>query len=117
MSRDWSKADPDSIELSSAPQKMKPISNQVVVKLDPLPEKSEGGLFLAPDSRDHEHHTGTIVAVGPGKVASKTNIRYPMTVKVGDRVLLGRYVGSNLTFEGETYRIMPEEQLYCVIED
>lgn len=117
MSRDWSKADPDTISLSSAPQKMKPIGNQVVVKLDPLPEKSDGGLFLAPDSRDHEHHTGTIVAVGPGKVAPKTHIRWPMETKVGDKVLLGRYVGANFTFEAETYRIMPEEQLFCVIED
>ena len=117
MNRDWSAADPDTVSLECAPQKMRPIGNQVVVKLDPLPEKSEGGLFLPVDNRSQEHHTGTVVAVGPGKVAPKTHVRYPMETKIGDKVLLGRYVGSNLEFEGQTYRIMPEEQLYCIIED
>jgi len=113
---DWNAKDPDSISLTSAPEKMKPLGNQVVVKLDPLPEKSEGGLWLAADSRDHEHHTGTVVAVGPGKVAPKTGIRCPMELEPGDKVLLGRYVGANFEHEGNVYRIMPEEQIYCVVE-
>lgn len=117
MNKDWNKADPEEIFLSRAAGKIKPIGNQVVVKLDPLPEKSEGGLWLATDSRDHEHQTGRVMAVGPGKVAPKTHIRYPMELKVGDKVLLGRYVGANFKFEGNIYRIMPEEQIYCRIEE
>jgi chaperonin GroES len=113
---DWNAKDPDTISLNGAPENMRPLGNQVVVRLDPLPEKSEGGLWLALDSRDHEHHTGTVIAVGPGKVAPKTGIRHPMELKVGDSVLLGRYVGANFTYEGEVYRIMPEEQIYCVVE-
>jgi len=117
MSIDWSAKDPDSIPLDGDPNKMRPVGNQIIVKLDPLPEKSEGGLWLAVDSRDHEHHTGTVIAVGPGKVAPKTGIRCPMELKTGDKVLLGRYVGANFTFEGDVYRIMPEEQIYCVVEE
>ena len=117
MSRDWSAADPDKIDLVGNPSKLRPTGNQVVVKLDKLPEKSAGGLYLAPESRDHEHHTGVVVAVGPGKVALKTGIRCPMSLKVGDKVLLGRYVGADFKYEGDTFRVMPEEQIYCSIEE
>lgn len=117
MSRDWNAADPDRISLDSPPEKMRPTRDQVVVKLDPLPEKSEGGLFLPTDSRSHEHHMGTVIAVGPGWVAPKTGNRCPMQLKVGDKVLLGRYVGADFEYEGETYRIMPEHQIYCSVEE
>jgi chaperonin GroES len=117
-SKDWAAADPDQIKLGSNPSKIKPMGNQVVVKLDPLPEMSESGLLhLATDSRDHEHRIGTVMAVGPGWIAPKTGIRCPMELVVGDRVLIGRYVGAQFTFEGETFQIMPEEQIYCAIEE
>lgn len=108
--------DIESIPVESNPEKMKPIGNQVVIKLDPLPEKTESGLYLALDSKAHEHCEGTVVAVGPGRVAPKTGIRYPMELQVGNRVLIGRFGGANFDFEGQTYRIINEEQVYCVIE-
>jgi chaperonin GroES len=109
--------DIESISVESNPEKMKPIGNQVVIKLEPLPEKTESGLYLPVDSKAHEHCQGTVVAMGPGKVAPKTGIRYPMELKVGDKVLIGRFGGANFDFEGQTYRIINEEQVYCVIEE
>jgi len=111
-----SSIDPDQIKLASDPTKMKPTGNQVVVELEPFVEKSAGGLFLPTDSRMHEHRVGTVIAVGPGKIAYKTGVRCPMDLKVGDKVLLGRYIGADFQYNNKTYRIMPEEQIYCAIE-
>jgi chaperonin GroES len=111
------KRDPEDIFLENDPEKMRPLGNQVVIKLDPLPEKLGSGLLYATgENRSEEHRTGTVIAVGPGKVATKTGIRCPMDLKSGDRVLLGRYVGADFKYGGETYRVMPEEQVYCAVE-
>jgi chaperonin GroES len=107
--------DPDKISISTS--KIKPTGRQVVIKMDPLPEKSEGGLWLAGDARNIDYEFATVMAVGPGDFALKTGIRMPLDVKVGDRVILGRYCGADFEFEGEKLKILPEEQIYCIVED
>jgi chaperonin GroES len=108
--------DPEKIKLDTDPARFKPTSNQVVIELEAISEKTTGGLFLPSDSRIHEHRIGVIVAIGPGRRATKTGQLIPMDLKIGDKVLLGRYVGADFTYANKTYRIMPEEQIYCAID-
>jgi chaperonin GroES len=107
--------DPERINIST--RKIKPTGRQVVLLVDPLPEKSEGGLWLAPEARNIDYEFATVMAVGPGDYALKTGVRMPLDVKPGDRVIIGRYCGADFEFGGERYKILPEEQIYCVVEE
>ena len=99
--------------------KFRPIHNKVLIKLDPFENKTPGGLWKPPGAHHIEHRTGTIMAVGPGKFCAKKGIRIPCTLKLGDKVLLDRYLGDVAEFEqnGETYRILPEDTIHCRIDD
>jgi chaperonin GroES len=87
---------------------MRPISNRVVVKPSPAEEKTKGGIII-PDTAKEKPQRGEIVAVGPGKDGE------PMTVKVGDTVLYGKYAGQELEYQGEGYLIMREDDILVVL--
>jgi len=93
---------------------IKPIADRVVVEAAPAEEKTASGIYI-PDTAKEKPQQGTVVAVGPGKYAELTGNLVPLSVKVGDVVLYGKYGGTEITFEGIEYLIMRETDLYAVL--
>ncbi len=87
---------------------MKPINDRVVVKPAPAEEKTKGGLII-PDTAKEKPQRGEVIAVGPGKDGIK------MTVSKGDIVLYGKYAGQELSFEGNDYLIMREDDILVIM--
>lgn len=87
---------------------MKPINDRVVVKPAKAEEKTTGGIII-PDTAKEKPQKGKVIAVGPGKEGVK------MTVKKGDTVLYGKYAGQEITFEGDDYLIMREDDILVII--
>ena len=87
---------------------MKPIKDRVVVKAAAAEEKTAGGIII-PDTVKEKPQKGEIVAVGPGKDGEK------MTVKKGDTVLYGKYAGQEISYKGEDYLIMREDDILVII--
>jgi chaperonin GroES len=75
---------------------IKPIADRVVVEAAPAEEKTASGIII-PDTAKEKPQRGTVVAVGDGKKDE------PLTVKVGDEVLYGKYAGTEITYEGKEY--------------
>tara|TARA_Y100001970_G_scaffold258203_1_gene337818 strand:+ start:260 stop:550 length:291 start_codon:yes stop_codon:yes gene_type:complete len=92
---------------------LKPLADRVVVEPAPAEDKSAGGIIL-PDTAQEKPQQGTIVAVGPGKV-SDSGSQIDMTVKKGDKVLYGKYSGSEVSFSGVDYVIMRESDILAVL--
>ena len=93
--------------------KIKPLADRVVVLPDAAEEKSEGGIIL-PDTVQEKPQKGKIVALGAGKVSDSGELIKP-EVKVGDKVLYGKYSGNEITLGGEEYLIMRESDILAVI--
>lgn len=89
---------------------MKPINDRVVVKPAPADEKTKGGIII-PDTAKEKPQRGEIVAVGPGKDGEE------MTVKNGDIVLYGKYAGQEISWEGQDYLIMREDDILVILEE
>ena len=93
--------------------KVKPLSDRVVVEAVPAEDVSSGGIIL-PDTAQEKPQQGTIVAAGPGKV-SDSGKAVAMEVKKGDRILYGKYSGTEFSFEGTEYLIMRESDILAVL--
>lgn len=92
---------------------VKPLADRVVVKPLEESEQMRGGLYI-PDTAKEKPSQGEIVAVGPGKVSDE-GARLEMDVKVGDRVLYGKYSGTDVTLDGVEYLILRESDILAVI--
>jgi chaperonin GroES len=97
-----------------AKMNLKPLGDRVIVKPMEAEEKTKGGIIL-PDTAKEKPIEGTIVAAGPGKV-SDDGKAIKMEVKVGDKVLYGKYSGTEVNVEGEEYLIMRESDIFAIIE-
>ena len=95
------------------PLKVKPLSDRVVVEPAPAEDVSTGGIIL-PDTAQEKPQQGTVVAAGPGKV-SDSGKNVAMEVKKGDRILYGKYSGTEFSFEGTEYLIMRESDILAVL--
>jgi chaperonin GroES len=93
--------------------KMKPLADRVVIKPSPADERTRGGIIL-PDTAKEKPVVGDVVAIGPGKV-SDDGKKIPMEVRVGDKVLYGKYSGTEVTYEGEEYLIMREADIFAIV--
>jgi chaperonin GroES len=93
--------------------KIKPLADRVVIKPSPVDEKSRGGIIL-PDTAKEKPVVGEVVAIGPGKVTDDGKKVNP-EVKVGDKVLYGKYSGTEVTIEGEEYLIMREADIFAIV--
>jgi chaperonin GroES len=93
--------------------KIKPLADRVVIKPAPAEEKTKGGIIL-PDTAKEKPVVGEIVAVGPGKIADDGK-KITMEVKVGDKVLYGKYSGTEVTVEGDEYLIMREADIFAIV--
>jgi chaperonin GroES len=93
--------------------KMKPLADRVIVKPSPAEEKTKGGIIL-PDTAKEKPVIGEVVAVGPGKVTDDGK-KVALEVKVGDKVLYGKYSGTEVTVEGEELLIMREADIFAIV--
>src|SRR5688572_14958384 len=93
--------------------KIKPLADRVVIKALEDTEEMRGGLYI-PDTAKEKPQQGEIIAVGPGRLSDKGE-RIEMEVSEGDRVLYGKYSGTEVTVDGETYLILRESDVLAVI--
>ncbi len=95
---------------------IRPLYDRIVVKrLDTNEDKTAGGLFI-PDSAKEKPQEGEVVAVGQGKRGDDGKLM-PLDVKAGDRILFGKYSGSDIKMDGNEYLIMREDEVLGVIEN
>ena len=95
---------------------IRPLHDRIVVKrIDEDVEKTVGGLFI-PDSAKEKPQQGEVVAVGKGKRAEDGKL-IALDVQVGDRVLFGKYSGSDIKIDGNEYLIMREDEVLGVLEN
>ena len=94
--------------------KIRPLQDRVILKRIEEEEKSKGGIII-PDTAKEKPQEGKIVAVGKGKVNDDGKIT-PLDVKVNDRVLFGKYSGSEINMDGEEHLIMREEDILGIID-
>ena len=92
---------------------IKPLSDRVVVKPLEAEEKKQGTIII-PDTAKEKPQEGKVVAVGPGKI-SETGEKIAMEVKNGDRVLYGKYSGTEVTVDDEEYLIMRESDILAIV--
>ena len=93
--------------------KVRPLADRVVVEPAPAEDVSSGGIIL-PDTAQEKPQQGTVVAAGPGKV-SDSGSNVAMEVKKGDKVLYGKYSGTEFSYEGTEYLIMRESDILAVL--
>ena len=93
---------------------IRPLQDRVIVKRLKEEEKTKGGIII-PDSAKEKPVEGKVIAVGNGKVTDKGDVR-KLDVKVGDRVLFGKYSGTEVKIEGEEHLILREDDILGVIE-
>jgi len=87
---------------------IQPLADRVIVESAPAEEKTAGGIII-PDTAKEKPQRGKVLAVGTGKKDE------PMTVKVGDIVLYGKYAGTEVQVEGKDYLIMRESDIFAII--
>ncbi|HHL72348.1 MAG TPA: co-chaperone GroES [Bacteroidetes bacterium] len=92
---------------------IKPLADRVVVKPIEAQEVKQGSIII-PDTAKEKPMQGEIVAIGPGKV-SESGSKIDMEVKKGDKVLYGKYSGTEVTIDGEDYLIMRESDILAII--
>lgn len=94
--------------------KIRPLQDRVIVKRLEEEEKSAGGIII-PDTAKEKPMEAKVTAVGKGKVTEDGKL-LPMEVKVGDKVLIGKYAGTEVKIDGEENLIMREDEILAVIE-
>tara|TARA_Y100000588_G_C14012244_1_gene820502 strand:- start:387 stop:680 length:294 start_codon:yes stop_codon:yes gene_type:complete len=94
--------------------KIRPLHDRVIVEREEEERMSAGGIVI-PDSATEKPIQGKIKAVGKGKLLEGGDIR-PLDVKVGDRVLFGKYSGTEVKLDGQDLLVMREEDIMAVIE-
>ena len=94
--------------------KMRPLHDRVIVKREEEERKSAGGIVI-PDTAAEKPVRGDVVAVGSGKVLENGESR-PVDVKVGDKVLFGKYSGTEVKIDGKDYIVMREDDIMAIID-
>jgi len=94
--------------------KIRPLQDRVIVKRVKEEEKTKGGLYI-PDTAKEKPVEATVIAVGNGKVLEDGTVR-KLDIKAGDRVLFGKYSGTEVKLDGEEHLILREDDILGVIE-
>jgi chaperonin GroES len=100
-------------QTQGAPMKLRPLHDRVIVKRVENETKTASGIVI-PDSAAEKPDQGEVLAVGPGKKNDKGELS-PMAVKVGDRVLFGKYSGQTVKVDGDELLVMKEDDLFAVV--
>jgi chaperonin GroES len=95
-------------------KKIKPLQDRILVKRLEEKEVKKGSIII-PDTAKEKPQEGEVVAIGPGKV-TEDGKRQPMEVKVGDKILFGKYSGSEIKLGDEEYLIMREEDVLGILQ-
>jgi chaperonin GroES len=93
---------------------VRPLHDRVLVKRHVEEEKSKGGIYI-PDTAKEKPIAGEIIAVGTGRIAEDGKVR-PLEVKKGDKILFGKYAGTEIKIEGEEFLMMREEDILGIIQ-
>ncbi len=93
---------------------IRPLQDRLIVKRLEGEEKTKGGIII-PDAAKEKPMEGEVVSVGKGKVSEDGKVR-PLDVKAGDRILFGKYAGTEIKLDGEEYLIMREDDVLGVLE-
>ncbi|MCC5831714.1 MAG: co-chaperone GroES [Chlamydiales bacterium] len=94
--------------------KLKPLGNRVLVKRLEAEDKVKGGIIL-PDTAKKKQETAEVVAIGTGKKDKSGNL-IPFPVKVGDKILMEKYSGTEVTLDGDEYVILRADDIIAIIE-
>ena len=94
---------------------IRPLHDKIIVRRDEAETQTESGIYL-PESSKERPKTGTIEAVGDGKLNTETGERTPLTLKKGDKVIFTSYAGTELKLDGEELLIMSEDDVLAVID-
>jgi chaperonin GroES len=94
--------------------KVRPLHDRILVKREEESEEKVGGIII-PDTAKEKPQRGKVVAAGNGKVTDDGK-RTPLDVKTGDRILFGKYSGSEVKIDGEEYLILREEDVLAILE-
>jgi chaperonin GroES len=93
---------------------IRPLQDRIIVKRLEEEEKTKGGIII-PDAAKEKPMQGEVVAAGKGKVGEDGKVN-PLDVKVGDKILFGKYAGTEVKLDGEEYLIMREDDVLGVLE-
>ncbi len=99
---------------TAAAQKVAPLADRVVVKALEETETMRGGLYI-PDTAKEKPQQGEVIAVGPGR--TEDGKRVPMEVKTGDKVLYGKYSGTEVSIDGEQLLILRESDILAIVNN
>jgi chaperonin GroES len=94
--------------------KLRPLHDRVIVKRLEEEQKTSGGIII-PDSAKEKPQQGKVTAAGKGKILENGEV-LPLTVKKGDRILFGKYAGTDIKIDGEEHLIMREDDILGVIK-
>jgi chaperonin GroES len=93
---------------------LRPLQNRIVVERIEEKEQKAGSIII-PDSAKEKPQEAAVIAVGPGKRGDDGKV-IPLDVKVGDRILIGKYSGQEISVEGHDYVILSEDEVLAVVE-
>ena len=99
---------------TASAQKVAPLADRVVVKAMEESEQMRGGLYI-PDTAKEKPQQGEVIAVGPGR--TEDGKRVPMEVKAGDKVLYGKYSGTEVSIDGEQLLILRESDILAIVNN
>ena len=94
--------------------KIRPLQDRILLRRIEEEETTAGGIII-PDTAKEKPQEGQVVAAGPGKVRDDGNVT-PLDVSKGDRVLFGKYAGTDVTLDGDEYVILREEDVLAVVQ-
>jgi chaperonin GroES len=92
---------------------LRPLHNRIIVERATAGEQKQGSIII-PDSAKEKPQQATVISVGPGKM-DKDGKRQPLDVKAGDKVLIGKYSGSEVSVDGNDYVILTEDEVLAVV--
>ena len=94
--------------------KLRPLQDRVIVKRVEEEDKTSGGIII-PDAAKEKPQQGKVIAVGKGKILENGKVS-PLAVKKGDKILFGKYAGTDIKIEGEEHLIMREDDILAIIK-
>ncbi|GAB4159898.1 MAG: co-chaperone GroES [Planctomycetota bacterium] len=94
--------------------KINPLEDRILVRPIENEEKTAGGIIL-PDTAKEKSIRGEVVAVGNGRLNTKDGSRLPLEVKIGDKVIYGKYAGTEIKIEGEKFLLLREDDVLAII--
>jgi chaperonin GroES len=94
--------------------KIRPLHDRILIKRQEEKETRKGGIII-PDTAKEKPQEGKVIAVGNGKVSDEGK-KIPLDVKTGDKILFGKYSGSEVTLDDVEYLILREEDVLCILE-